>query len=209
MYWDIIRHLEPSLVDEPTPTETVLLGSAADGDVFGRDGPPEQEVYIDSHGRGDGDDQLSRTFANSSQAVSIFNPNVNPETFAIPNPAKRLRLATGSSIDDYLVSLLDEPVVLNQIPKQLQVENDGTIATLEKYKDSVRQLVDPLFMQYSYLVSFCIGIQCVCKLRVADISMYEQMLLIQLIEGERFLRAHDGATFYYGELGAWMPFNGV
>ena len=46
------------------------------------------------------------------------------------------------------------------------------------------------------------------KLRLVDMSMKEYVHLIWAIEGDRFLRAHNGTLYLYVD-GAWRAFSGI
>ena len=124
-------------------------------------------------------------------------------------PATRARVTPKTNVAQLLGDYINSAPDMSRIPVQVTVEPDGIIATLDRYRETALEICGPLIMSNHNLAMLCIGLQCVCRLRVSEISMFEQAMIIQLIEGDTHLRAHDGKTYMYGPCGAWVPFKGA
>ena len=74
--------------------------------------------------------------------------------------------------------------------------NRHMYATAAEYVDDVR------------LQQMAVVLQITCRLRQVDMSMKEYVHIIYAIEGDRFLRAHNGTLYLYTD-GAWLPFSGI
>ncbi len=59
------------------------------------------------------------------------------------------------------------------------------------------------------LVTLAAGALAVYRMRLVDMFMREHVLLLYIIEGERFLRVHKGIAYFYHGDGAFQPFKGV
>ncbi len=78
--------------------------------------------------------------------------------------------------------------------------------TIERLKARVDAQCPDLSSQIRHLV---VGALAVFRLRLVDISIREEVLLLHLIEGESYLRAHYGVCYFYSQMGSWDMYPGV
>ena len=94
----------------------------------------------------------------------------------------------------------------SQFTKQ-QVLSESTIVDIvQKEHDMVAAKHPTWSLPVRHLV---VGALCVHELRLSDISLREEVLLLEVIEGSRFLRAHDGTAYFYSPRGSFVEYCGL
>ena len=105
---------------------------------------------------------------------------------------------------------VDEENLLADIQPDVIAEHDGNILhELQQHRSQVHSFceADVWSPQLQHLL---VGVLAVHRLRLRDISRREEVLFLELVEGNgQRVRAHNGQCFFYSEAGHWAVYNGV
>lgn len=123
------------------------------------------------------------------------------------SPAKRRRLRGNV---DFLESFLDR-CQQNQpdptrIPKDVGGDPDNIVATIREYWNQIRSARPTWPPVVAHLT---VGALAVHRLRVQDSGLQEEVMLLYLIEGGTYLRAHNGQCYAFSAFGHWERYSGL
>ena len=83
----------------------------------------------------------------------------------------------------------------------------GTVAETQRLQDHILS-IHPEWRDRWLLVRVVVGVVSVVNIRSTDFTILQHVKLLWIFEGDKYLRAHNGAC-YFNEEGSWRPFSGL
>ena len=126
------------------------------------------------------------------------------------SPTKRRRVRSDVDFLNDWLNFCDANVPdKNTIPKDIVKEEGGILSELGRWREMVAAQCQGQGWNDA-LRHIAVGAMAVHKMRLIDLSMREEVLFLELIEGDGvYIRCHNGTCYQYSSAGHWESFRGV
>ncbi len=123
---------------------------------------------------------------------------------------RRLMPGASSSCSDFHEMFSNYSAMVSEALQEVQPEVASRDASILQRTARLRQQVRLAYPAWDQaLQSLATGALAIYRMRLGDMFIREHVLLLWIIEGERFLRVHNGVCHLYHDEGAFQPYKGI